>query len=25
MSQSFDSYNPVLQVLIVNYRTSVKY
>ena len=24
MSQSFDSYNSVLQVLIVNYRTSVK-
>jgi len=24
MSQSFDSYNSVLQVLIVNYKTSVK-
>jgi len=23
MSQSFDSYNSVLQVIIVNYRTSV--
>jgi len=24
MSQSYDIYNSVLQVLIVNYRTSVK-